>query len=363
MLINFINIIYEFPLVSEMYARSGLLSCMINDMFKSSEKSVVVNAYGDNNVINEDSNNSIYYNVKKLTPTLIKNIDKNSMIILNWPNFNKRDNFLKLFMNNRFKCIIVIENQLNYKFVNQKFIKGMISKKYKYIPLFVKQLSCYDYFKYNKHYEDKTCVSMTHIFINSNIEITKEDIILGTSESNYVTKRKKQSTRQIFQDMAIQGKLPLWICNTEDESNSNHQYGFEHLVNLYKNILLNPIYNHVIPTWLSNIHEIKFWCVCMEQNLFLDKFNYGTNFRDYMDKILNLQYKGLNTYKQEQIISDYIISLKEAEKYILLTYLTDDIKYLIDNNSFVTLFNDTWLKYESEKMIDTHNEVNFSINV
>jgi hypothetical protein len=329
--IQFLCNVFDIHTISELYARSGILSCMINNMFKNeNNENIEINAY--------DNTGGMYYKTEPYTRETIEAMDYNTLLILNWPDLHNRNNYLELLTNKRFANVIIIDNQSN-SYVNDNFLIKMRDAGYTYIPLYVKQLCCYDYFEKNAWYEKNTSVSMMHLFTCSRLELAMEFIFDGIGNETFNMPRDSRTLRQLFQDFAIQGKIPLWICNIENDNE------FMMIVSLYKKMCEN-LDNANIPYWIWNVKSFKFWCLCVHNNTLPRKLKRNKKlFEKFMRKILGLPNKGLVEYKRRKIIPEYIKTLRDAEKYIFLTYLTDNTRYLDNYDDFVILFNDSWIEY------------------
>lgn len=361
-LINVIScmaVVCDVEHIYELDARSGLLSLflkkhihneykrhdiMISTM-KNSNNGLFLNSIGKHVASMESSpkyiklvKHAVYhmYDNKLDTKTDYSRV----MLVVNWSGNSKLHKIKDLIQKTMVPITIILGDM--YRNICKEFVTDMTSLEYDYYHLPVKQISWADYFYKNNHYSKNTAASMMSIIINKNI--INKDSLMTMFDNSVIDKRpKKLSIRQIAQDIMMQRKIPQWIVSLEHKQ-------FMNMMQMYTMMMHNG-FNGYVPLWIDNVKSYTFWYLSWMNKLLPKQLitydpdkqnNHHDIFENYMKHVCGLQIHGLEHYKKQGIIKDYIGTLGEAEKFILLDASTSNKQWKENRKTFIIQFNKFW---------------------
>jgi hypothetical protein len=348
--------VLQIKLVCEIYARTGILSLMLKKHFFVQELNDVKIKSLD--FINDDiKNDQTYSCVEKFdSSTFYREIViNNTLLILNWPStlITEDVSFSNTLRDKNVPAIVILGDFMDNITTENRFCILLSSLGYRMLKFPVKQISWGDYFYKNKFYPKNSSVSTLTLFILvDRMNLTKEFIISMCGENNFLKERYSipeshannvnlLQSRRLIQDLVIRQKIPEWILNIENESEFLKVYVF------CAKILKNKYF--YIPYWIKDIPSLTFWYLSTIHRVLPEITKSDEKkFYEYMSKINNLQHEGLQCYKDKKIISPYIVSIKDAEKFILLDFSTVDSDKTWKNSyeEFVLKFNITFRTIE-----------------
>jgi len=292
-IIRGIMVSYDLKYAHEIYARSGILSKCLKE--HCMDMDIEVFAY-DCYPTPTDTKFIKISNIDKIYET--KNISY-SLIIVNWPHNKSNIHHILKKLNPKFILFIgdiggmtKIENAHTW----------LHNKGYENTILYGKQISWTDYFYYN---QEKSCHSNSalSLYTLTRTKINKSNLIEIIGPENCIVKKEK-SMIDLLYDLAIQEKIPLWICRNVPA------------IELYSKYIHDGLKKLSIPIWITNIDTLKFWLYCnmnyrLRQSIDEKTFYHG------LALINNLKQNGLHWALANSIVSDKIKNMEDAENEII----------------------------------------------
>jgi hypothetical protein len=359
-----INIIKFFKVANfeELCAGMGLTSVLLKS--ECEKNNINVNVVASDNYSNKTTN--VTYDFMKIKKKAIKHlhiqIDQNikvpEFIYLAYPDSNCDIELLSIIETMRLPLIMmsltnvqgnyVLSNNVVDKLVPKNYyIETEYLKKlgYKSLVLWPKQLSLYDYFYHNcflKYMPIRTfsILIIRDDYFNKALNFTNKYEILDSDYTlqlkfmklfgmnNFIQhktltpKYHNLSRYQRSLDMAIDGKLPLWIAKL-----GNHDYPDNHPMNSMYNvaieIAISCFQNNKIPDYIQNLDELKFWYNEIKNKVYPLLINNREEFINYYTSIIKVKNNNIVSLHNENIIPHWIRDNSLALAYIRLDFSTD----------------------------------------
>ncbi len=327
--------IYGIYNICEFFPRSGLLSAMI---MNDNKMTINYKAY-DNPTCNICSSYILFNNqTVHFVWNDMKSVNllSNTLLIVNWPSDNDLNN-LSIWLSSikhKVHTIIVIGTV-----VDTKIITNMTKLNYTHGIYNVKRVS----WNINTGYVNVfSCVDRNSVNIKDFFD-----------ESIFHKETKKQivTINTLVQDLIIQKKMPEWIqedkkfvhniCNMYIDLFST---ACDHKTPKKQSCCLIKSYAKTIPLWLKNYDEILFWYNSIKNNtypLITLKDNEKETFELYYKQSTKLHKYAIKQYKKKGLLPDYIETMQDAEKYILLDTSTneDDKEWKKSKDLFIATYN------------------------